>query len=323
MAQTFRPPWWLAHAHFQTLWPTLARRTKSARFYRERLELPDGDFLDLDWTRSASERAGAPTVIVFHGLEGSIHSPYAHGMMSAIHRCGWNGVLMHFRGCSGSANRTDRRYHSGETEDAAYVLSYLQRCGIEQIGAVGFSLGGNMLLKWLGETGPSNPLSSAVAISVPYDLSRAAQRLETGFSRFYQWWLMRSMRRSVLRQFANRDDPPIDLSKVAATRTFREFDNAVTAPLHGFRDADHYYEHCSARRYVRDIAVPTLLIQAADDPFMFSDVIPLPCELPACVQLDNPAHGGHVGFVQGTVPWRLQYWHETRVCEHIAKQWPN
>lgn len=309
----FAPAWWLRNPHLQTFWPPCVRRCRGPALSRERVELPDGDFLDLDWVRR-SRHTHAPTVLVLHGLEGSSRSVYARGMLGALAACGWRAAVMHFRGCSGEPNRRDRGYHSGDTGDLAYVASRLSPDGASPLMAVGFSLGGNVLLKWLGETGARNPLAAAVAVSVPMVLGECAARLERGLSRLYQHWLMRSMRRSVWCKFAHRGaGAPIDLDRAARSKSFREFDDAVTAPLHGFDGVDDYYRRSSARQHLSAVAVPTLLIQAADDPFMTKDVIPSPGELSPALTFELCERGGHVGFISGRIPGKAEYWLETRV----------
>ena len=318
-APAFKPAWWLRSPHLQTLWPSLVRGRFGVRpqLRRERVELDDGDFLDLDWHASSpASPTDRPIVLIVHGLEGSSRSPYAWGMLQATVAAGFDAVIMHFRGCSGEPNRAERTYHSGETTDLAHIVTILSQRA-SAVAAIGFSLGGNVLLKWLGETGRANPLACAVAISVPYRLERCGERLEHGFSRFYQWWLMRSLRGSVLRKWQSRECHHFELSEVPQTRTFREFDDAVTAPLHGFKDADDYYMRSSSRSYVPSIERPTLLLQAADDPFMYPDVIPHRDEIPPQVTLEVSATGGHVGFVAGTVPWRCEYWAESRATKFI------
>jgi uncharacterized protein len=290
-----------------------ARRQLRVARRRERLELPDGDFLDLDWTVGRD----GPIVLVLHGLEGSSESHYARGLMHALHRRGWRGVVMHHRGCSGEPNRLERSYHSGETGDVAHVVAELRRREpATPLAVVGYSLGGNVLLKWLGETG-AQPIAVGVAVSVPFLLARCAARMQRGFSRVYQWELMRRLRASVESK-RRRVTLPLQVADVAALRTFREFDDHVTAPLHGFRDADHYYDAASSRRWLRHIHVPTLIIQAADDPFLDSDALPRPEEIPATVEYDLCPHGGHVGFVGGTAPWRPRYWLDERIPAYLA-----
>lgn len=310
----FRRAWWLPGAHLQTLWPNLVRPTPRVHLRRERLELPDGDFLDLDWTGPTD----GPLVLILHGLEGSIKSHYAAGLMRELCAAGLEAVLMHFRGCSGEPNRLARSYHSGETGDLAYVLARLrERYPQRAMAAVGYSLGGNVLLKWLGESGRDAQLQQAVAVSVPFDLGRCADRLDQGFSRLYQAHLLRRLKRSAQRKF-RRLPPPIDLDAVIRARSFREFDDCATSLLHGFADASDYYRRCSSRPFLTRIRVPTLILHAADDPFMAEDVIPTEDELSAAVTLEWSPGGGHVGFVSGALPLRGRYWLEERIVDHLG-----
>ena len=291
------------------------RRSPRLSFQRERLELPDGDFIDLDWT----ENNNGPIVIVLHGLEGSSASPYARGLLRAMENRGWRGVVMHFRGCSGAPNRLARSYHSGDTGDLAYLIEVLRRREPRTpLATVGFSLGGNVLLKWLGKSGERAPLCAAVAVSVPYVLHCAADRLQQGFSQVYQWQLMRSLRRTVAEK-RKRMQMPLKIYDLSALKNFRDFDEHVTAPLHGFTSAEHYYTASSSRQYLNGIAVPTLLLHARDDPFMTEAAIPRDDELSETVTLELSAHGGHVGFVAGTWPWQPRYWLEERIPAYLAR----
>ncbi len=313
-SKPFEPAWWCRGPHMQTLWPTLIRRRPQVRLRHERLELPDGDFIDLQWTEA---RTG-PIVIILHGLEGSSNSAYARGLLKALQRDRIRAVVMHFRGCSGSPNRLPRSYHSGDTADLAYLVKILkQREPDVKIAAVGYSLGGNVLLKWLGETGKRNSLISAVAISVPFLLTSSADRMNKGFSKVYQWKLLRSLRQKI-KQKLKRMPLQVRTYKLGSLRNFRAFDDAVTAPLHGFNDAEHYYASASSRQYLRDINVDTLILHARDDPFMTDDTIPTAAELSDSTTLELYPYGGHVGFVAGTWPWRTDYWLEIRIVEHLV-----
>lgn len=304
----FKPAWWLPGPHLQTIWPTLCRKRTDLPLKRERFELPDGDFIDVDW---AGEEG--PIVIILHGLEGSVHSPYAQGMLAAIVNNKWRGLFMHFRGCSGEPNRLPRSYHSGETRDLATIVHYLSKRepGVP-MAAVGFSLGGNVLLKWLGETGENNILNAAIAISVPFELRKVSKRVQQGFSKLYQWHFLNCLRRRLEKKF---EQYPVDLElpDLYSLKTLWEFDEKITAPLHGFKSAEEYYFRSSSRQYLNKIQVPTLLVQSKDDPFMTQDVIPTPQELSEQVQLELTPGGGHVGFITGRYPWRTEYWLEQRV----------
>ena len=312
----FRPAWWLRGAHAQTLWPYLSRQRPAPVLQPERLELPDGDFVDLRWTPAAAP--DAPVLAVFHGLEGSLASPYAARIMAAVQEQGWRGVFMYFRGCSGEPNRARGSYHSGHTPDIAFLLETLaqRHPGVPRY-AVGYSLGGNALLKYLGEQGAAAPLTAAAAVSVPFLLDNGARRLNRGLSRLYQRHLIRLLQNKVLRKVAlgRLDAEP---RAVLRLRTFYQFDDAVTAPLHGFAGADDYYARSSSRHYLGNIHVPTLILHARDDPFMTPAAIPAGDELAPAVQLELSAHGGHVGFISGGWPWRPRYWLEPRLLRFFA-----
>ena len=305
----FRPAWWLPGPHSQTLWAPIFRRRGRPALQRERIELPDGDFLDLDW--NGGDTAKAPIVLLLHGLEGSSGSPYAWGLLAAFRRNGWPAAVMHFRGCGGEPNRHARFYHSGETGDLAWVVSEIgRRFPSRPLFAAGISLGGNVLLKWLGERGSEAPLAGAAAVSVPFDLGRCADRVEQGFSRVYRRHLVGEMHRKARAKFRAWEESPIDLSKLSGWRTFREFDENVTSPLHGFDGAEDYYRRASSGPFVARIRIPTLIVQAKDDPFVPGSVLP-PASPP--VEVEAPPRGGHAGFVAGVIPGRPRYWLEERI----------
>lgn len=307
----FKPAWWLRNSHLQTLWPAVCRRIiKDLPLRRERLELPDGDFIDLDWVKGVES---GPIVLLLHGLEGSIESHYAKGLLKEITLSGWRGVFMHFRGCSGEPNRLPRGYHSGETGDLQYVVQILrERSKTAPMAAIGVSLGGNVLLKWLGESGDQNPLAAAVAVSVPFELQKAASRIQHGFSRFYQWYFIRCLRERLSHKHHAEPLSLVDLAAINQVNTMYEFDDKITAPLHGFSSANEYYTIASSRQYITAIRVPTLILHAKDDPFMSEDVIPEPHELSPFVTLEITEGGGHVGFVSGKYPWKAEYWLDKR-----------
>ncbi|MEK7322712.1 MAG: hydrolase [Pseudomonadota bacterium] len=309
---SFKPAWWLPGGHVQTLWPALLRRTISPVTRRERVELPDGDFIDVDWAGEAG-----PIVIVLHGLGGSLDSHYARGILRAVAARGWRGALMHFRGCGGEPNRLLRGYHAGDTGDlASFVALLRQREPHTPLTAVGYSLGGNVLLKWLGEQGDDSPLAAAAAVSVPFDLGAATARMRQGFSRIYDQRLLRCLQDALTRKSAVMD-LPWDAAAIAAIATLREFDERITAPLHGFRDAEDYYDRASCRSYLPRINTPTLIVHAADDPFMPLSVVPLAHQFSATTCLELSPSGGHVGFVSGA-PWAPRYWLEARIPEYLS-----
>lgn len=309
----FRPAWWLPGPHLQTLYPSLFRRRRTPRLTRERLELPDGDFLDLEWT----DRTTGSVVLILHGLEGSLESHYTGGMLGALSSEGYNACLMYLRGCSGEPNRQPHSYHSGKTEDLEFVVRTIQESlPGRPLAVVGFSLGGNILLKWLGEQGASAGITTAVAISVPFDLKQAALRLEHGISRIYQRHLVKKLHSSARRK-ARLHKLPWPPERLHELRTFHSFDNEITAPLNGFRDVDDYYARASSKQFLRSIQVPTLLIQARDDPFLPATALPQNDDLSPAVTLELSRRGGHVGFVSGSNPMRPQYWLEQRVIQHL------
>lgn len=297
----------------QTLFPHLFRRHALPPMRRERIELDDGDFIDLDWTPAQT----GPLVILLHGLEGSLRSHYAGGLLGSLSDSGFEAVLMNFRGCSGEPNRLPRGYHSGETGDLDTVLSRLaQREHGRPLYLIGISLGGNVLLKWLGEHPQQTLVKQAIAVSVPFELNNAALRLQRGLSRLYQWHLLRKLRHS-LRSKAQQISLPIDIDRLDHLKTFRQFDDQVTAPLHGFEGVDDYYRRSSSRAFIPQIRCPTLILQARDDPFLTADAIPGPAELGAAVQLEVSESGGHVGFVNGRWPWAPVYWLDQRIIRAL------
>ena len=312
-ARDYAPAPWLPGPHLPTLWAALCRHVDLPPLSQERLELPDGDFLDLT---SSPDQIG-PWVLILHGLEGSQDSSYVCAMFAALHSAGYRAVLMHFRGCSGTPNRLPRSYHSGDTGDAAAVVSHItRRYGAPPFAAIGYSLGGNVLLKWLGESGTTTPFQTAVAVSVPFSLAACADRLASGASRLYQWHLVRSMQARFTAKFG-RGDNLLGVKDVRTLDSFWRFDDAVTAPLHGFRDVDDYYARASCAQFLGGIAVPTLVLHAEDDPFVPAYAIPKATELGAAVRLELAAHGGHVGFITGNTPGRARYWLEPRIIGHL------
>lgn len=310
----FVPAWWLKGPHLQTLWPVLFRWRPKPPLQRERVELPDGDFVDIDWSGRGERLA-----LILHGLEGSSDSHYARGLLGALSRRGFRAGVFHFRGCSGPLNRLARNYHSGDTADLSYVAArIIERRKGKPISLIGFSLGGNVLLKWLAETGDDAPVNAAVAVSVPFSLADVASRLERGASRLYQRRLVSALKRKMRRKLASRPLPPGVLD-FAADRTFRQFDDHVTAPLHGFADADDYYRRASCAPMLHRVRRPTLVIHALDDPFMTPAVVPEAAALSPQIRLELSPRGGHVGFVAGRLPGRPRYWLEERIPRFLEK----
>ncbi|HSO07127.1 MAG TPA: hydrolase [Pelomicrobium sp.] len=310
----FVAPFWLAGGHLQTVYAATLCPTPRVAFRRERLETADADFIDLDWVDGDGR---APVVVLFHGLEGCSRSHYALALMDAVSRRGWRGAVAHFRGCSGELNRLPRFYHSGDTDHVAFTLERVRaRAGGAPVFAAGVSLGGNALLKWLGEGAAAAAPDAAAGVSVPLDLAAAGYHLEDGFNRVYTHHFLRRLKRKSLAKLAHH--PGLySAAAVRAARTLHDFDDVVTAPLHGFRDADDYWRRASSKPRLGGVRVPTLVINARDDPFLPAAALPRPDEVSSAVRLEFPAHGGHAGFVSGPFPGHLR-WMPERMLAFFA-----
>jgi len=296
----------------QSCYSTLFPPTAKAFISWEQLELPDGDFIDLCWAGSSE----APLVILLHGLEGSVNSHYIQVMLDGLVDDGWQVVVMHFRTCSGRLNRLPRSYHAGETSDLTYLLQVLKnRFPNRSMSAVGFSLGGNVLLRYLVEN-PISPLRCVVAISVPFELNKCSDYL----AYMYHWTLLKSMRQKTIDKIKKGYDMPVTISEVKAVDSFRSFDERVTAPLHGFKNADDYYAKVSIRQHLRLIDRPTLIIHALDDPLVPADSVPIHDELSRNIYFELTRNGGHVGFIQGIFPWIPRYWLKQRILDFLNKE---
>jgi len=313
--EPFVAPWWAKNRHLQTVWGSLFRRLPELpKMKRRRLELEDGDFIDVD----IYPLENRPTLLLLHGLEGSIDSPYMRGMIKSAREKNWQIVVKHFRSCSGEPNRLIRSYNSGVSDDLHVVLEKLKQQSIQVDYIVGYSLGGNVLLKWLGEQSENAGVKAAVAVSVPLMLNICADEIHQGFSRVYEYSLLRTLRqktREKTLKFGSEVLPEIkDVSKLDS---FWKFDDLVTAPAHGYKNAEDYYDKASSRQFVKNIKVPTLIIQAKDDPFMNATVLPDMNEIPDNVTLEANANGGHVGFIKGKWPWRAEYYLEQRIPKYL------
>lgn len=322
----FRPARWLPGAHLQTLFSPLLRKPPALQRQRQRVSLKDGDFLDLDWY--GPDQPQSPCVLLLHGLTGSSDSLYILGQQRALAARGWRSVAVNWRGCSGEPNQLARGYHSGASEDLAEVVEQLRAADPSRpLAAIGYSLGGNILLKYLGETGDDCPLVAAAAVSVPFRLDQCADRIKVGFSRVYQARFMRDLlayvvnkKRLFTHQGLSGEQARLDaLGSLEGMDSFWDFDERVTAPLHGFASAQDYYRRCSSRFFVGAIRVPTLIIQALDDPFVYPHSVPELQELSATTRMELHPRGGHVGFVEGS-PWRPKYYLERRLPEWLADQ---
>ena len=329
-SEAYRPAPWLPGAHLQTAWGRLTRPRRLVPMRREVLETPDGDGLVVDHVDGAE---GSPVVIVLHGLEGSSNSVYAQGLLDVVRRRGWRGAAMNFRSCARDLqdldvmlpNRRPRLYHSGETDDIDFLARTLAARHVgAPLAAVGVSLGGNVLLKWLGEPDrPPRPLAAAVAISTPYDLAASARHMESFGGRAYTSRFLKTLKpkaASVCERFPEAA-AKIDLERALAARTFWEFDEAANAPLHGFAGADDYYRRASSLAQLGGIATPTMCLSAEDDPFLPAEALARArAAAPASVDFQVTAHGGHIGFVAGPVPWRPRYWAEEHAIAWLAQR---
>jgi predicted alpha/beta-fold hydrolase len=329
---SYQAPWWLPGGHAQTLYAALLAPRPRVPYRRERWDTPDGDFIDLDWLE---ERAGEPQspnptgvpevserplVVLFHGLEGRSSSHYESALMAEAKRIGWNGLVVHFRGCAGEANRLQRAYHSGDSAEIDWILRRLRETRNAAPFVVGVSLGGNALLKWLGERGAdANSLASAAAaVSAPVDLMAAGEALGRGFNMIYTRAFLRTLKAKSLSKLGRFPDL-YDPHAVRRARTLREFDDVVTAPLHGFRDTNDYWTRASSKPWLRTIAVPTLLINARNDPFLPAAALPTHDELSPAVTPEFPDEGGHVGFVAGAPPGHLE-WLPRRIIRFFTER---
>ncbi len=315
----YRPPWWYRGRHLQTLWGPLLRRGRQPALRRERVETPDGDFLDLDWLTGRDR--GAPLVVILHGLEGSSRSHYASGLLREVEQAGWRGVVVNFRGCSGEVNRSRRMYHSGETEDLDFVLRRL--IGREpnmRLGLVGVSLGGNVALKWLAERGDEAPaqVAGAVAISTPFNLAACAAALDRGLNRaLYTANFLATMKVKLDKKTALYEGV-INLPAARKAKTFAQYDRLVTAPLGGFASERDYWARSSSGPLLPQIRRPTLLINALNDPFMPVSALPRAAITKSrWLEAEFVAEGGHAGFLVG--PSGARSWAEARAVEFLKR----
>lgn len=318
----YLPPWPFRNGHVHTIYPALFRRINDVTYARERITLPDTDFLDLDWSRLPSGPASQPkrVCIVLHGLEGSADGGYVRGMVRAMNLAGWDAVACNFRGCSGEPNRLLRSYHAGATEDLAAVLEHiLSGAAYQEIVLTGFSLGGNLMLKYLGDMGPALPAQviGAAGVSVPCDLAASVEAMSTRANKLYIARFMRNLREK-MREKARAFPGEISIDRLDEITTFQEFDDLYTAPLHGYANADAYWHACSCLHGLANINIPTLILNAADDPFLAPACFPVStAQTSPSVHLEMPAYGGHVGFVDYKNDRR--YWSEQRIVSFFEQ----
>lgn len=318
-AEPYVAPAWLPGGHLQTIYTSLFITAPQVGYRRERLELADGDFLDFDWVDATP---GQPVVVLFHGLEGSSASHYAHGLMYTARLRGWNGVVAHFRGCSGEDNRLPRAYFAGDSAEIERILRHVKsRFPDAPLYAVGVSLGGNALLRWLGESGAAAHalVARAAAVSAPLDLTAAGNALDQGFNRqVYTARFLTTLKQKALKK-AQQFPGTLDADAIARSTSFREFDTLVTAHLHGYRDADDYWLRASSKPVLPFINVPTLIINAKNDPFLPAWALPTPAGVSPGVTLEQPETGGHVAFPSGPFPGNID-WLPQRLMQHFDTQ---
>ena len=308
----FFPATGLKNPHLQTLLPRLIRKKALFTPIWQTIDTPDGDFLDLAWSEPFNHESAIrkPIFILFHGLEGCFYSSYANGLMNAFAQSGWLAVMMHFRGCSGKPNKKARAYHSGEVNDARFFLEHLdQQFPGQPKVAVGISIGGNMLANYLAQYDHKPLLDAATIVSAPLDLAACANRIERGFSKVYRRYLLSSLKRNALQKHELiHGELAVSYCSIKRVTRLYEFDDLVTAPLHGFKNAQDYYAQCSGLNKLQRIRLPTLIIHAKDDPFMTEAVIPK-FVLPDNIDYQLYEHGGHVGFLCGSV-LKPRFWLE-------------
>jgi uncharacterized protein len=303
----YRPPFWLPGGHTQTIYPAFVPRPAVA-YRRQRIDTPDGDFVDFDWLES-EPGADAPLVVLFHGLEGSSRSHYALALMAHVATLGWRGVVPHFRGCSGEPNRLARAYHSGDYTEIGWMLATIRALEPNaRLFAVGVSLGGSALLNWLGreEHRACEIVEAAAAVSTPLDLTAAGIAIGQGLNRIYSRHFLSTLIPKAL-AMARRFPAALDAAAIALADSMYSFDDVVTAPLHGFAGADDYWQRASSKPWLEGIAVRTLVLNARNDPFIPAESLPTRSEASAAVTLEQPQGGGHGGFLNPRFPGSLDW----------------
>jgi predicted alpha/beta-fold hydrolase len=304
----YAPPGWLPGGHAQTIYPVFVRRPQ-VRYRRQRIDTPDGDFVDFDWLDVPEARASTPLVVLFHGLESSSGAHYALGLMAHLASIGWRGVVPHFRGCSGEPNRRPRAYHSGDYAEVGWMLHTIRRLAPDvPLFAAGVSLGGSALLNWLGreEHRAAHVLSAAAAVSTPLDLTAAGTAIEQGLNRIYSRHFRTTLVPKAL-DMARRFPGALDAAAIARVDSMYRFDDVVTAPLHGFTGTDDYWKRASSKPWLKAVAVPTLVLNARNDPFIPAASLPTRAEASAAITLEQPEGGGHGGFLGAGFPGRLDW----------------
>ncbi len=313
---TYQPPAILRNRHLHTIYAYLSRRANGVTYQRSRVDTPDHDFLDIDLSRVGSQTL----LIIAHGLEGSADSTYVKSLVKAANARQWDVAAVNMRGCSGLPNNLYSSYHSGKTDDIALAIRYLQQqFGHEQLLLAGFSMGGNIMLKYAGESGKGiDPAIKAVAcLSTPCDLRSAAFELSKSGNRLYMSRFLKTLKQKLLAKLERFPDSPVSAIQVKKARDFFDYDNLYTAPAHGFTDAEAYWHQCSSKRFITQIEIPALVVNALDDPFLGKDCYPFDLAgSQAQFFLETPRFGGHVGFVT-KISGRGEWWHESRILDFL------
>ena len=316
----FNPSFPLSNRHIQTLYAPLCRKQKPLDLEVEEFDFDDGDFIECHWYHKPSKDNGTPIVTLFHGLEGSYKSPYIQGIMKALENIGYSVVIMHFRGCGDKPNRLPRAYHSGDTVDGRLWIEHIHKLyPSSKLLAIGYSMGGNVLLKLISEWGENSLISKAVSVSAPMKLDICANTINEGFAKIYQRHLLKNLKSTLLEKYKNHNIKELvnlDEDRVKSISSIREFDELYTSKIHNFGSAQNYYNISSAKQYLHKITIPTLIIHALDDPFMSDKILPNKDEISKSITLDIQANGGHVGFVYGSL-FKPKYWLEDRVIEYF------
>jgi len=320
--QPFQPSSVLKNRHTQTLYASFFRKDLPLKYDIEEFTLSDGDFLDIYYNKALLPQEAKAVAVIFHGLAGSYKSPYVQGISYELQQYGIAPVVMHYRSTSGRDNRYPQTYHSGKTDDTLEFLeSIKKRYPDKKIFCIGYSLGANMLLKLLGELGEKSFVDAAVCVSAPMDLALCADVMKSGFSKVYQEHLLKDLRKSLEKKYEKHDmEKLIGIKKedVKKLKSFWEFDEVYTAKVNGFASAKDYYSKCSAKNFLLKITTPTLILHAKDDPFMSPAVIPNEDEVSKSVLLEIYEHGGHVGFISGSLTQPL-YWLDLRIRDYLLR----
>ena len=308
VASSYRAPWWLPGGHLQTIVPATFVPRPQVTYRRERWDTPDTDFIAVDFAQPEPLAASAPLLVLFHGLEGGSDSHYARAVMRHFADRGWRALVAHFRGCGGEPNLLPRAYHSGDSDEADWILRHVHaRWPSAPLHAIGVSLGGNVLAKWLGERSEdASFVRAAASIGSPLDLAAGGAALGRGFNLVYTRLFLATLKRKALAKLARWPDIA-QIESIRTAATLHAYDNAFTAPVHGFRDADDYWTRASGKRWLGGVRVPHLVLNARNDPFVPAASLPGVGEVSSFVTLEQPATGGHIGFAEGAPPGSLAF----------------